>query len=157
MLRVRSGSCLYVRHGYVRRRLALILLTSKTLFKVTGYRSGCGYLSLCNGELWQDTDRQLQNIHHTTEEYLSHAYSVNRRLTTQTKGLPHTSRATDAVEIRESSQISHSTNAKTQRSSGLSLGYSRSQRSRFCYRSLTFSKNDTNVSKKLTPRATLQL
>ena len=123
-------------------------------FKVTGCRSGRGYLSLCNGELWQHTDRQRYKTYIIRQRstYLTH--------TARTESLPCASRATDAVEIREySSQISHSTNAKTQRSSGfrLSLGYSRSQRSRFCYRSLTFTKNDTNVSIKLTFRATIQL
>ena len=63
--------------------------------KVTGYRSGRGYLSLCNGELWQHTDRQ----HYQT--YIILQRSTYLMHTARTESLPRASRATDAVEIRE--------------------------------------------------------
>ena len=125
---------------------------------VMGYCIGCGYLSMCNGELWQHTDRQRYKT------YIIRQRSTYLLHTARTVSLPCASRATDAVEIR---YISVNILAKylivqTPRRKDLvvfclSLGYSRSQRSHFCYRSLTFPKNDTNVSKKLTPRATMQL
>ena len=84
--------------------------------------------------------------------------------TARTESLPRASRATDVVEIRYISVnilakylIVQTPRRKDLVVFRLSLGYSRSQRSRFCYRYLTFPKNDTNVSKKLTPRATMQL
>ena len=117
---------------------------------MTGYRSGCGYLSLCNGELWQRTDRQRYKTHIIRQRstYLMH--------TARTESLPRASRATDAVEIRYISVnilakylIVQTLRRKDLVVFRLSLGYSRSQRGRFCYRSLTFPKNDTNVSKSL--------
>ena len=65
------------------------------LIKVTGYRSGCGYLSLCNGELWQHTDRQRY------QTYIIRQRSTYLMHTARTESLPRASRATDAVEIRE--------------------------------------------------------
>ena len=76
--------------------------------KVAGNCSGRGYLSLCNGELWQHTDRQCY------ETYIIRQKSTYLMHTLRTESLPRTSRATNTVEIREFlSQISHSTNAKT--------------------------------------------
>ena len=84
--------------------------------KVTGYRSGCGYLSLCNGELWQHTDRE----HYKT--YIIRQRSTYLMHTARTESLPRASQATDAVEIRFISVniLAKYLIVQTPRSSGLS-------------------------------------